>query len=322
MQYYWVDAIIVFVIVYQVYEGWQRGSLSLISYTASFLASLWLALRFHAAAGAFLAGKFGVTASWTNVVGFVAVALVSQIVLEEVFGWLVNRLPEKVHASKTNRWLGGILSAVNGILIVSFFLLLVLTLPLRGTVKQDVNASYLGSRLVAVAQVYGGPIRSSLEEVAKEAAKFLTVEPGSHEQVPLDIPSGSIAFTVDSQTESRMVSLVNKERTSRGLTALIADTSTTNVARDKSLDMFERRYFSHYDPDGKNAADRMSEANVNYSLVGENLAYAPDLTSAHNGLMNSDGHRANILEPRFRRIGIGVIDGGVYGKMFTQIFAD
>jgi len=46
------------------------------------------------------------------------------------------------------------------------------------------------------------------------------------------------------------------------------------------------------------------------------------LSTAHNGLMNSEGHRANILEPEFRKIGIGVIDNGVYGKMFVQVFTD
>jgi uncharacterized protein YkwD len=68
--------------------------------------------------------------------------------------------------------------------------------------------------------------------------------------------------------------------------------------------------------------DRLQEHNVRYFLAGENLALAPTLNTAHEGLMNSPGHRANILEKNFRRIGIGVIDNGVYGKMFVQVFAD
>jgi uncharacterized protein YkwD len=52
------------------------------------------------------------------------------------------------------------------------------------------------------------------------------------------------------------------------------------------------------------------------------LALAPTLATAHTGLMNSEGHRANILEPKFKRVGIGVIDNGVYGKMFVQVFTD
>jgi uncharacterized protein YkwD len=66
----------------------------------------------------------------------------------------------------------------------------------------------------------------------------------------------------------------------------------------------------------------MTESGVQYMLAGENLAYAPTVEIAHKGLMNSPGHRENILRPEFGRIGIGVIDGGIYGKMFTQNFGD
>ena len=66
----------------------------------------------------------------------------------------------------------------------------------------------------------------------------------------------------------------------------------------------------------------MSKRKIKFISAGENLAYAPTVEIAHQGLMNSPGHRENILRPSFGRVGIGVIDGGVYGKMFTQDFAD
>lgn len=50
--------------------------------------------------------------------------------------------------------------------------------------------------------------------------------------------------------------------------------------------------------------------------------FPPTVIVAHNGLMNSEGHRANILSPEFSRVGIGVIDNGIYGKIFVQIFTD
>jgi len=68
--------------------------------------------------------------------------------------------------------------------------------------------------------------------------------------------------------------------------------------------------------------DRLDRAGIRYSFAGENLAMAPTLATAHNGFMNSEGHRANILEPKFRRGAVGVIDNGVYGKMFVQVFTD
>jgi uncharacterized protein YkwD len=66
----------------------------------------------------------------------------------------------------------------------------------------------------------------------------------------------------------------------------------------------------------------MDKAGVKYTVAGENLALAPDVNIAHNGLMNSPGHKANILTPEFRKVDMGVINGGKYGEMFSQEFTD
>ena len=66
----------------------------------------------------------------------------------------------------------------------------------------------------------------------------------------------------------------------------------------------------------------MNKANIEFTYAGENLALAPSTPLAMQGLMNSPGHRANILNPNFKKIGIGVIDGGIYGKMYSQEFTD
>jgi uncharacterized protein YkwD len=94
------------------------------------------------------------------------------------------------------------------------------------------------------------------------------------------------------------------------------------VARAYSADMFARGYFSHLDPDGKSPFDRMRAGDVEFGTAGENLALAPTLKLAHQGLMNSPGHRANILKPEYRTVGIGIVDGGAYGLMVTQDFTD
>ena len=317
----WVDIVIVAVLLYAIYDGLERGFASLIATLGSFLASLWLAVRYHGLVGNFFVEKFGIASGWTDVLGYIVVALVSQVVIEELLLLGMSKLPKKLHTSQMNHWLGSVLSLANAIIVISFFLLLVLALPLRGTIKQDIRQSVIGRAFVAASERYGGAVRSSLSEFAKDAVKFLTVEPGSKERIPLDIPKSQVSFAVDAASETALVALVNRERTKAGLPSLVEDQTMRDVARGKSRDMFERRYFSHYDPDGKNASDWMEEAGITFTLVGENLAYAPDTTSAHEGLMNSEGHKANILESRFHRIGIGVMDGGIYGKMFTQIFA-
>jgi uncharacterized protein YkwD len=64
----------------------------------------------------------------------------------------------------------------------------------------------------------------------------------------------------------------------------------------------------------------MNKAGVKFRTAGENLALAPTLQLAHTGLMNSPGHRANILRPEFGRLGIGIMDGGYHGIMVSQEF--
>lgn len=322
MQLNWIDAVILFLLGYQLYAGWRNGSLSLLANLASFLCSLWLAIRFQAVAGNFLGTKFGLSAMWVDAAGYAAVAIFSQLLLEEIFMHGVHMIPQKFQASWANRWLGTFLSGINTAILLTFFILFVLALPLRGSLKQDVKNSSLSKLLVRMSEIYGGNMRSSVQDIAGRASKFFTVEPNSTQSIPLDVPAKGMSYIVDAVTEQQMVALVNKERTDRGFSKLGIDNEIIEVAREKSKDMFERKYFSHYDPDGKNVSDRMNTARISYGIVGENLAYAPDLASAHDGLMNSEGHRKNILDPRFHRIGIGVIDSGVYGKMFTQVFAD
>ncbi len=137
-----------------------------------------------------------------------------------------------------------------------------------------------------------------------------------------DFPAVPGQVTLEPQLEQQMVDLVNQERTSRGLSALRVDTTLTEMARAHSLDMIQRRYFSHNTPEGANIADRADAAGLAYSIVGENLALAPDLASAHEGLMQSEGHRENILRPNYGRIGIGIYREEGLGLVITQNFAD
>jgi uncharacterized YkwD family protein len=117
-----------------------------------------------------------------------------------------------------------------------------------------------------------------------------------------------------------MVNLVNQERAVIGLPALSVDPELTRLARMKSADMVLLNYFSHTSPTYGSPFDMMREAGVPFTYAGENLASASSLALAHDGLMQSSGHRANILRLEFTHIGIGVVEGGQFGLVFTQMF--
>ena len=98
------------------------------------------------------------------------------------------------------------------------------------------------------------------------------------------------------------------------------DTALTRVARMHAADKFRRGYFSHYTPEGKTPFDRIRAARIRFLSAGENLTLAPTLGVAHTGLMNSPGHRANILQKSFGRVGIGILEGDPHRLMITQNF--
>lgn len=318
----WLDAVIVAVVLYFLYEGWRQGFVYLGTSFFSFLLSLWLAVSLHTPVSFFISDKFGIPQLWSTVIAYIGVAFIAQVILSEALSIITSRISRKIIKHPANQWLGAMVSVVNGLVLLTFFLLVLLAVPIRGTVKNDIHASVLAKNLIRLTQQYASPINSSVEEAVTQAKRFLTVPPESRESITLDVSPNPDSLRADEDSEKKLRDLVNEERVKIGLSPVFIDSNMVAVARTYSKDMFNRRFFSHVSPDGEDASDRLARGGVVFVHAGENLAYAPDVTTAHEGLMKSEGHRNNILDRRYRRIGIGVIDAGVYGKMFTQLFAD
>lgn len=142
-------------------------------------------------------------------------------------------------------------------------------------------------------------------------------EPTPPEPEPTPPVPGQSILSAD---ELQMFDLVNEERKQRGLNELKIHEDLVNLARLKSRDMIDLGYFSHQSPTYGSPFDMMRNAGVAFSYAGENLAGASTVSRAHTSLMNSPGHRANILNENYTHVGIGIVDGGPYGKMYTQMF--
>jgi len=84
--------------------------------------------------------------------------------------------------------------------------------------------------------------------------------------------------------------------------------------------MFKLKYFSYDSPVASSPFDRFKAAGEIYSRAGRNLAYAQSASVPRRALMDSPGHRENILRPKFTQVGIGVVSPGAYGRMVTQFF--
>lgn len=120
--------------------------------------------------------------------------------------------------------------------------------------------------------------------------------------------------------EQEVIRLVNEIRAENGLKALTYDWELARVARYKSQDMKDNRYFSHTSPVYGTPFQMMKNFGISYRSAGENIArgYATP-QAVVNAWMNSSGHRANILNGGFTRIGVGyVADGNYWTQMFIS----
>lgn len=135
-------------------------------------------------------------------------------------------------------------------------------------------------------------------------------------------PGQVIALPSADQTvaayEQEVIRLVNALRQEHGLKPLSYDWELSRVARYKSQDMKDNRYFSHTSPVYGTPFQMIKSFGISYRSAGENIArgYATP-QAVVNGWMNSSGHRANILNPDYTHIGVGYVSGGSY---WTQMF--
>jgi len=314
----WIDLLLAAVVVLGALSGWWRGfvvaSLDLLSLVTS-LVSAFLGYRMVADWLGELAPRLGV---WIPPLSFVATFVLVHLVLSLIVRVLVFALPPKLHAHSLNRFLGLAPGAANGLINATVVAMLLLTIPILEDISTMARESEIASRLAAPAEQVEAKLAPIFDPAVRRTLQALTVQPESKTSIPLRFRVATPRPRPD--LEARMLELVNAERAHRGLKALKADPELAEVARAHSRDMFARAYFSHVTPDGQDLSDRIRRAQLGYLNAGENLALAQTLGGAHQGLMNSPGHRKNILRPQFGRLGIGVLDGGAHGLMVTQNF--
>ena len=318
MDWNFIDALLITLVLLSVLRGWYQGLILGLLGLLRLIGSFLLALRFYQSAAQLLGQFVNWPEAWIAPAAFLLIFLLAGLAINLLGYALIRRLPQRVHERRTNRLLGLVPGFVRGVINATIAAALLMTLPLTGGVQERVRESNTANALAGYAERAEAALRPVFGAAVDRTLNTLTVRPDSQERV--DLP-----FTVRDappapELERRMLQLVNEERAKAGLRPLAPDPELREVARRHSADMLERGYFAHVTPEGKTPFDRISEAGVRYLTAGENLALAPTLPLAHTGLMNSPGHRANILRPQFGRAGIGILDGGRRGLMVTQLF--
>ncbi len=313
----WVDILISLIVLLAVWGGWHRGfvlgSLDLLTWAGSLV----LGYIFYPYTARGLE-KFLALGIWLLPLAFIITVILARLLTGFVTRYIVRAIPDSLHDNGLNKFFGIIPGFINGWIYAVILSALLLALPLKDSVTNETRDSKLASRLAVQSEWANKKLAPVFDEAVRQTMNSLTVNPQSKEKIPLAFKYDHPEVRTD--LEGKMLTLVNKERAKKGLRPLKADPEMAAVARTHSKDMFARGYFAHENPDGEDPFDRMKEARVNFTTAGENLALAQTVEIAHNNLMNSPGHRANIMNPSFGRVGIGILDGGFYGLMISQEF--
>jgi uncharacterized protein YkwD len=314
-----IDILLVVVVLLAALYGWRRGFIYGVLDLAGWVLGLVAALRFYQPVARFI-GRYTNfwSETWDQPVAFLLIALFVSIGVHFLSFAILRRIPQKTHERSLNKILGIVPGLANGFIAASILSALLLSVPISDSVSERTQDSAVANRLAVYAEQLEAKLNPVFGDAVARSLNLLTIKPESNERVNLPFTVAKTRPRPD--LEARMLELVNKERVANGLRPLAADPELTEVARKHSADMFARGYFAHDTPEGLSPFDRMKVANVQFLTAGENLALAPSVQVAHTGLMNSPGHRANILRGQFGRLGIGIMDGGMRGIMVSQEF--
>ena len=314
-----IDIVLVVLVLLSALNGLRRGFILGLLDLLGWILSLVAGLRFYQPVASWLGARVDLWSDvWDQPLAFILIAVSVGVAVHLLSYAFLRRLPEDAHESSLNRLFGLIPGLANGLITAAIVAALLLSIPFNEGLSERVRTSRLVNRLAVYTESLENALHPVFGKAIAQTLNLLTVQPDSDERVTLP-------FTVPvsrprPDLEAEMLKLVNKERTAAGLRALAPDAELTEVARKHSADMFARGYFAHDTPEGLDPFDRMRAAEVRFITAGENLALARSVQIAHTGLMNSPGHRANIMRPEFGRVGIGIMDGGMRGLMVTQNF--
>ena len=136
----------------------------------------------------------------------------------------------------------------------------------------------------------------------------------------LALPAVAQQPYIDDAAEARMVQLLNQSRAEQGLSPLTVDNRLTQAARKHTQLMVQHAALSHQFPGESPMQTRFSDSELPSDREGENVALSQDIGSAHQELMDSPPHRANILDPNYNVVGVGVIRSGA-NLYVTEDFA-
>lgn len=318
-----LDLFIIIVIALTALSGYRRGFILGVHELLMLAIGLLVASATYPLFARLLDRFIDAQPAMLNIAGFVIAIILVQAITSMTLGLVVGAIRGVAGivpgVTTADRIAGIIPGFIHGLLIATIILIPIALFPVPGGIREPFNESQFARKFY---QQSSDRLLRAVTFAGLDIDDFVAITPrqtGAGYTLPFRVTSG---LEVNESLEMQMFELVNQERVTAGLAPLVWDPELVPVARAHSQEMFEEGYFAHESPITGSPFDRLAAAGITYRTAGENLALAPTLEVAHQGLMDSPGHRANILEPSYGRIGIGVVSSPGRGSMFTQLFRD
>jgi len=190
--------------------------------------------------------------------------------------------------------------------------------PKDGVIRAELQCAADGRYQVEIVAV--GPTGAA---VLANFPVFCGVTPAA--EAPRGAGVRNASVTPD-EAEKQLLALINRDRKLAGVPPLIADDKLTAVARAHSHDMVDHDFVGHVSPRTGTALDRVHRVGLTPTFVSENVGRGYSADEAEQGFMSSPGHRANIVDPRPRRVGVGIVFGaavtGTTPLFVTELFTN
>ena len=165
-------------------------------------------------------------------------------------------------------------------------------------------------------------IDNKIEQIQETSAKPIKeIEQIGKEEENLDISVNKVEYSSElTKDEQDVLNSINNKRKQQGLEPLMIDDDLQNICRIKAKDMVENGYFEHNSPTYGTPFEMLKENGISYKVAGENIAGNIDNDKAIESWMNSENHRANIINSNYNYTGVAVVKSSKYGKIFVQMF--
>lgn len=319
-----IDALLVALLLFLGVRGWYRGLVREALDLTGLVVGIVLGFRFGPLLGGVIASMAGVSVDTGRLVG----GLILLVATGVGAAFLARAIEPRVRRPGINlidRAGGAVLAAGWAAVVLAVLLALLLVLPLPAAVGRQLDGSAVARALTdprglpqeAIRALTGDRVVAALLQLRQVVGDRQVIVEGDE---AVALPAADPAeLHDDSGAATGVFDLLNRARVDSGVAPLAWSPALVEVAAEHAREMYIEGYFSHRSPATGSVGDRLEAAGVTYSLAGENLALAASATQVHDGLMASLGHRANILRPEFRRVGIAVVEGPL-GLMTVQVF--